>query len=66
MSGFQITLEITKTYIFYWDLIFVVCPTHEIHKIKCPTNINKILHCFDRRFLRRRKYSGKFLYKIGT
>jgi len=25
---------------FCWELKFVYCPTHEIHKIKCPTNIN--------------------------
>ena len=22
---------------FYWDLYFVHCPTHNVHKIKCPT-----------------------------
>ena len=25
-----------------WDLKFVVCPTHENHKIKCPANKNDI------------------------
>ena len=29
-----------KERIFHWDLKFLECSTHEIHKIKCPTNKN--------------------------
>jgi len=39
IRGYKIIHNVTKL-MFCWDLKFVDCPTHEIHKIKCPMNKN--------------------------